>query len=294
VHVVSRARHEQQSPRSAAGPSQDGAHALVDVLHADDSLSLLTFSDRIQLRASPDEPRERVHTLIEATQAQLTTSLVDASFTALVMADPTRGRPLVLIFSDGQDVGSWLTPEQALQVARSSELVVHAVVSTPEGAQMAFLRELTSATGGELWPAEHRELREVLLRTLEEFRKPLYPAVHGQRRRARGLAQDRRAAEAPRRDRFARARDTGARSRVRRIWPRPPRRRCTFRHIAVLEEALRSMRLRHLRRTTRIRAASSAEPRRWPRVGYQTHGNIPARTAGRRLLATTTHGGAGI
>jgi VWFA-related protein len=146
------------------------AHALVDVLHADDALSLLTFSDRIELRASPDEPRERAHALIEATQAQLTTSLGDASFAALTMADPTRGRPLVLIFSDGQDVGSWLTPEQVLLVARSSELVVHVVVSWREGTQMDFLRELTSVTGGDLWHAEHRELKDVLLRALEEFR----------------------------------------------------------------------------------------------------------------------------
>lgn len=170
VHVVL----ALDTSRSLHGPPlanlKTGAHALVDVLHADDALSLLTFSDRIQLRASADEPRERAHALIDATQARLTTSLVDASFAALLMADPTRGRPLVLIFSDGQDVGSWLTPEQALLVARSSELVVHAVVSAREGAQTAFLRELTSATGGGVWQAEHRELKEVLLRALEEFR----------------------------------------------------------------------------------------------------------------------------
>jgi VWFA-related protein len=146
------------------------AHALVDVLRPEDAVSLLTFSDRIQLRVSPADSHERAHAVIDGTEAQLTTALYDATYAALTTADPARGRPLVLIFSDGQDVGSWLKPEQVLRVAEASELVVHAVLSRREGTEVVFLRDLVASTGGQEWRADFGELRDVLLRALDEFR----------------------------------------------------------------------------------------------------------------------------
>jgi Ca-activated chloride channel homolog len=146
------------------------AHAFVDVLRPEDRLSLLTFSSRVQLVVSPEDSRERAHQVIDATQAQLTTALHDAAYAAVVTADPTRGRPLALIFSDGEDHGSWLKPEQVLRAAEASELVVHAVVSRRVDTEMAFLSELVVTTGGEEWRADFGELREALLSALEEFR----------------------------------------------------------------------------------------------------------------------------
>jgi len=159
---------------SVAGPSllhlKAAAHALVDVLRPEDAVSLLTFSDRIQLRISPADSRERVHEIIDGTEAQHTTALYDATYAALTTTDPARGRPLVLIFSDGEDVGSWLKPEQVLRVAEASELVAHAVLSRREEAEVAFLRDLVASTGGQEWRADFGELRDVMLRALDEFR----------------------------------------------------------------------------------------------------------------------------
>jgi VWFA-related protein len=146
------------------------AHSLLDVLGPDDAVSLLTFSSRLELKARPGEPRERVHAAIEATEAQLATSLYDATFAALTVAEPALGRPVVLIFTDGQDVGSWLRPEQVLRTARSADLVSHAVVSGQAGSDTSFLEELTAATGGEVWRVEHLELEEAFLEALGEFR----------------------------------------------------------------------------------------------------------------------------
>ncbi len=159
---------------SVAGPPlrhlKAAAHAFVDVLEPQDKLSLLTFSDRLQLRASPADSRQHAHEVIDATEAQLTTALYDATYAALTATDATRGRPLVLIFSDGQDVGSWLAPEQVLRVAEESELVVHAVLNRKEGSEVPFLRQLVASTGGQEWRADFVELRSVLLRALAEFR----------------------------------------------------------------------------------------------------------------------------
>jgi len=146
------------------------AHALVDVLRPEDSFSLLTFSSRVRLAVSPADARTRAHEVIEATQAQLTTSLYDAAFAAVATADASRGRPLALVLSDGKDHGSWLKPEQVLRAAEGSELVVHVVFTRQTGGEQDFLRELAATTGGEEWRADYGQLRDVLLKALEEFR----------------------------------------------------------------------------------------------------------------------------
>jgi VWFA-related protein len=146
------------------------AHALVDVLHPEDSFSLLTFSSRVELVVSPADSRARAHEVIEATQAQLTTSLYDAAFAAVVTADASRGRPLALILSDGKDRGSWLRPEPVLRAAERSDLVVHVVLTDQPSPEQAFLRDLAAATGGEVWRADYDQLRDVLRKALDEFR----------------------------------------------------------------------------------------------------------------------------
>jgi VWFA-related protein len=146
------------------------AHALVDVLRPEDSFSLLTFSSRVQLVVSPTDSRARAHEVIEATQAQLTTSLYDAAFAAVATADASRGRPLALVLSDGRDHGSWLKPEQILRAAEGSEAVVDVVFTRDAEGEQQFLRDLAATTGGEEWRADYGQLREVLLKALEEFR----------------------------------------------------------------------------------------------------------------------------
>lgn len=146
------------------------AHAFVDLLSPDDSFSLLTFASRVERLISPADSRERAHEVIEATTAQLATSLHDAAFAAVVTADATRGRPLALILSDGEDHGSWLPAERVLRAAQVSELVAHAVFMGPSGAPPVFLRDLASTTGGEAWRADYGDLREALARALAEFR----------------------------------------------------------------------------------------------------------------------------
>ena len=146
------------------------AHSFLNALRPDDSVSLLTFSSHLELKAGPGASREDVHAAIEATEAEASTSLYDATFAALTVAEPTLGRPVVLVFTDGQDVGSWLRPEQVLRVARTADLVTHAVISGQAGLDTSFLEELAAATGGEVWTAEEGELETAFLTALEEFR----------------------------------------------------------------------------------------------------------------------------
>lgn len=146
------------------------ARALVDMLRPEDSFSLLTFSSRVKLAVSPGDSRERAHEVIEATQAGLVTSLYDAVFAAVVTADASRGRSLVLVLSDGEDHGSWLKAERVVRAAEGSDLVVHVVRTTSSSGESAFLAELATATGGGQWRADYGELRFVLQKALDEFR----------------------------------------------------------------------------------------------------------------------------
>ncbi|MFI5008055.1 MAG: VWA domain-containing protein [Solirubrobacterales bacterium] len=164
LDVSDSVRGEQLSQLKAA------AHAFVDLLHPDDSFSLLTFSSRVRLAVSPADSRARAHDMIEATEAQLTTSLHDAAFAAVVTADARRGRPLALILSDGEDHGSWLKPEQVLRAAERSDLVAHVLFTRHTGSQPTFLLDLAATTGGEAWRADYGQLRDALSRALEEFR----------------------------------------------------------------------------------------------------------------------------
>jgi len=160
--------------QSVAGPRlarlKAAAHQFVDTLRPDDALSLLTFSECTELAFTASRDRRAAHEALELAGTRLTTSLNDAALAALLVADPTQGRPLVLIFSDGEDVGSWTSAEKVLRLAKESEVVVHTVVPTEREAP-AFVQELTDATGGRIWHAtEGSGLGDVFLGALEEFR----------------------------------------------------------------------------------------------------------------------------
>jgi VWFA-related protein len=146
------------------------AHAVVDDLRPGDSFSLVTFSSRVELAVSPGDSLARAHEAIEGAQARLSTSLYDAAFAAVVLPSPRRGRPLALIMSDGEDRGSFLKPEQVLRAAEGSELVVHVVLARKTSSEATFLRDLAGTTGGQEWRADYAQLREVLLKALDEFR----------------------------------------------------------------------------------------------------------------------------
>jgi len=146
------------------------AHRFVDALRPDDTLSLLTFSECIDLAIVQSRNREEAHAAIGLASTKLTTSLHDACLASLTLADPALGRPLVLLFSDGQDVGSWTSSERILELARESEAVVHAVVPTAADSP-GILQELTGLTGGRMWQAaDGDKLGDVFLQALEEFR----------------------------------------------------------------------------------------------------------------------------
>jgi Ca-activated chloride channel family protein len=112
-----------------------------------------------------------VQTAIDRAEPEGETSLVDASFAGMMVAESDVGRGLVIVFSDGLDTGSWLRPKAVLDVAKRSDAVVYAV-SAGLASRAEFLEELTDQTGGRLFKVEStRSLSEVFLEMLGEFRQ---------------------------------------------------------------------------------------------------------------------------
>ncbi len=118
------------------------------------------------------------------------TALWDGLYAGLKLP-VSRGRPVVVLFTDGQDNVSWLTRDQVHRVAEESEALVYVVAIAPPpeerppagmrgvlveprgtgASPLRALSRLAEATGGRLWPADSSaQLGRTFLRILAEMR----------------------------------------------------------------------------------------------------------------------------
>src|SRR5690606_13974643 len=98
-----------------------------DALSPDDRLSLLTFSNHLEMTASPASDPGLVRSVAEAVEAGGATALYDATLAALVSRQGIDGRAVLLLFSDGADTASWLDPRAVRAVAQRSDVVIYGV-----------------------------------------------------------------------------------------------------------------------------------------------------------------------
>jgi len=150
---------------------QNAGHALLDRLAKDDRSALLTFSHIVLLREGLTGATARVRQALTDVQPYGDTALVDGAYAAIMLDPLDGGRNLLLMFSDGLDTASWLTPERVLDSAKRSDFVVYGVSSRgPEDSK--FLEDLTELTGGTTLKIEStRDLSATFLKILDEFRQ---------------------------------------------------------------------------------------------------------------------------
>jgi len=150
---------------------QTAGHALLDRLAKDDRSALLTFSHMVLLREALTGEAARVRKAITGVRPLGDTALIDGAYAAIMLDPLDGGRNLLLVFSDGLDTASWLTPEGVLDSAKRSDFVVYGVSSRgPEDAK--FLEDLTELTGGATLKIEStKDLSAAFLKILDEFRQ---------------------------------------------------------------------------------------------------------------------------
>jgi Ca-activated chloride channel homolog len=150
---------------------QNAGHALLDRLEKDDRSALLTFSHSILLREGLTGETARVRRALADVRPVGDTALVDGAYAAIMLDPLDGGRNLLLVFSDGLDTASWLTPERVLDSAKRSDVVVYGVSSSgPEDSK--FLDDLAELTGGATLKIEStKDLSAAFLKILDEFRQ---------------------------------------------------------------------------------------------------------------------------
>jgi VWFA-related protein len=150
------------------GHMRSAGAGILEALKDGDQAALVTFNHQVSERNPLTADISRVRRALTTLNPSGGTALVDASYVGLTVAAGEGGRSVAIVFSDGVDTASWLTPDQVVGAAKRSEVTVYAVSA---GNRLPFLPALTEATGGRLFEVESTQnLRATFLEILEEFR----------------------------------------------------------------------------------------------------------------------------
>lgn len=145
--------------------------AVLDDVRPGDRVALMTFSSRMRLVTPLTSDVSLVRHRLGSIATQDSTSLYDALFAALSVADAVSGRSLLLVFTDGADNTSVLTASAVIDAYRRADVVPYVVATgSAGGTGTDFLEVLTDRTGGALYQADASQLRDTLVRILAEFR----------------------------------------------------------------------------------------------------------------------------
>jgi len=157
---------------------KEAARVFLAGLGERDEAALVTFSHELMLLKDASRDVAGVGSALDRVSARGGTALIDALYVCLKRRWGT-GRPLVVLFTDGQDSASWLENDDLLQAARESSALLHIVgteplpahlrsplltlarsrafASTPqefESGYVYLLRRAAETTGGAYWPVE--------------------------------------------------------------------------------------------------------------------------------------------
>jgi Ca-activated chloride channel family protein len=136
---------------SASLDARERAHLVaagvrvVDGLRGADTAALITFADRVDIRTAFTGDAWRLRELIAAPTRSGDTALHDAAHVAMVLGASGRGRPIVILFSDGEDTSSLLTGDTVVDTAQRTGAVVCVVALGEPG---PVLPKLADVTGG--------------------------------------------------------------------------------------------------------------------------------------------------
>lgn len=120
------------------------AESFLERLRPQDEVALVSFSDEIVWRTSLTADRAVVRRGIESLVSRGATSAFDALFIALTQPRSSL-RTLVIVFSDGEDMTSWLSVKQIRGVVERSNALIHVVAAPSEDFQSGFVRSLRSS-----------------------------------------------------------------------------------------------------------------------------------------------------
>jgi Ca-activated chloride channel family protein len=153
------------------GQLRAASEALLEQLRSDDRAALVTFDQAVMVRRALSSDFTAIRAALREGKRGSRTSLMDAMYAGLALAERGDRRTLLLTFSDGVDTSSWLEPETVIDVAKQSSTVVYGVSTSAPSATPALLREIAHETGGEVLDGTSRKLETAFTAILDEFRQ---------------------------------------------------------------------------------------------------------------------------
>jgi len=154
---------------------RDAGRAVLGRLTRSDQAGLVTFNNAVEVRANLANDAAQVQAALDDVKPAGETALVDGSYAAMVLAqqpaEANAHRGLVIVFTDGADTISWLTPDRVLDASRRTDAVVYGVIVRSRN-KASFLHELSERTGGGMVEIEStRDLADRFVAILDEFRQ---------------------------------------------------------------------------------------------------------------------------
>lgn len=149
-------------PRLAAAAS--AVRGLVGQLRADDQVMLLAIGSQAEVLAPLSTDRGALSQALGRVEPWGTTPLYDATASAVDAIQAARGRRALILLSDGTDRYSTLTAGQAIDHARSRDVLIYPVALGRE--QPAVFAELAVATGGRSFHARDTNALPGILSTI--------------------------------------------------------------------------------------------------------------------------------
>jgi VWFA-related protein len=178
--------------RSIAGEMlaylRDAAGKLLADLEGEDHAALITFNNAVILGSLPTRDLGRIKLALDKAKPIGNSSLIDASYAGLMLAQSRSDPTLIIIFSDGRDTLSWLRGDTVLEAAKRNEAVVYGVsserilgrtllsaeslfASEDRMPKKTFLTDLIGLTGGSLMHVDlDMDLAAAFRGVLKEFR----------------------------------------------------------------------------------------------------------------------------
>jgi VWFA-related protein len=144
--------------------------AFLEGLRPADQAALVAFNEDVVWLAESTADKAAVRRALHRLRAGGLTSVFDALYAGILLS-AGEGRPLVVLFTDGEDNTSWLGGADLKLVAERSNALVHVVAWRPapltptrvvppaqaESEQEVLLREIAEAAGGRFWDADSPE-----------------------------------------------------------------------------------------------------------------------------------------
>jgi VWFA-related protein len=149
---------------------RDGARTVLNGLTREDQAALVTFSETVVRGSDLTSNFEQVWAALKQAGGRGNTALIDAVYTGMIVGESDVGRALLIVFSDGLDTASFLSPDVMLDTAKRSDVVAYAVVAGGSP-KVSFLHDLSETTGGTFYDVgSTQNLGATFVKILDEFR----------------------------------------------------------------------------------------------------------------------------